>query len=143
MQALSPLVLLASLTPVWWASGMVPVAAVLGTLLRFRLPTAAAFYFCQLAIRKLPVYFSVPLVIVVMIAWFLLLLTLVEINGDFDDDESSGTQPHGSFEKLQNKVPRGCTDAAVAAVLSASNYYEVCVSCIICACCTGKAESGQ
>lgn len=124
MQIFSPLVLLASMTPIAWACGMVPMSAVLGLIFRNRLPTAVACYLSQLCIRKLPVYFSVPAVIATFFAWLILSLLLLEIRYKSDGDESEdGT--YGSFEKLRNSPPRGCTDAAVAAVLSASTYYEV------------------
>lgn len=130
MQVISPLVLLACMTPFWWACAIVPVTAVLGTLVRSRLVTAVACYISQLAVRNLQVYFSVPVVIVTFFAWLLLVLTLIEMSGEFGDADSAGAGAHGTFEKLQNAVPRGCSDAAVSAVLSATNFYEVCI-CVL------------
>jgi hypothetical protein len=111
--------------PIYWAFGMVPLSVALGTLFHAHLPAAIACYISQWALRALPVYISVLVVIVTFFAFLLLALFLLELrDGDLGDDSAEG-QAFGTFEKLRNRPPRGCTDAVVAAVLSAAHYYEV------------------
>lgn len=101
---------------------------------RNSLPTAAACYITQMAIRKLPIHLSPTVVMVTLFA--LVYLTLMirlwddsesEAESDRSEKVSEEQTTYGTFTKLQNSPPKDCTDPDVVAVLSATNFYEVCV----------------
>jgi hypothetical protein len=126
LQAGCPHALLAGALPCKWATGMVPLAAILSWCLGQPLSASVSCFLITASLRFLPLYAAIPSVLLCLFFHVALCATLLSRRKQQQHNKSKRKRQmaaESSFSNLHH-VPEGA-DATVKTILTASNYYEV------------------